>query len=378
MRVLITGIVRRSKCDEPSGYVYEVDLDAAEQVAMAPTPESEHLKQNRNPRGGLRGGRGMAIWRDCLCISNTDAIWVYDTEWRVQRIIHHSGCARVHDIAVYEDKLYVTSSANDQVFVFTFDGEVDSILTPRDNADLLKELEVKISRKHALSREDLRAGRIDFSDPTAFRLDDYDRMHLNSVCVSGTGVVTVSLGRMLPLHMNLLLDVKDFLNRVGLYEHLITASKTLRRVLGVKAKQNSDIGIVLQNAASALARRDAEGQWSLFNRFDKTAVPNHSLKCWNDATLLYCDTNHGDLLFIDTETGAICERMFVASEFLRGLCVIDRSTALVGSQNCLYQVDLTERRILRKIEVSTDKRLSIYDVIVIPDAFAPLPSHLPV
>ncbi len=378
MRALVTGIVRRSLNSEPSGYVYDVDLEAGVQVGCAPTPESAHLKENRNPRGGLRGVRGMVMWRDCFCLSNTDAVWVYDADWNIQRTISHPSCAHLHDMVVHDDKLWVTSSANDLVFVFTFDGEIDRVLNPRDDAELMDVLKIKTRRKHRLSQEDILGGRIDFTDPRAFRLDDYDRLHLNSLCISDAGAVTFSFGQMLPLYMKVLLDGKDFLTRIGVYEHLISVSKALRGALGLKTKQNSDIGIVLTDASSALVRMNGDGQWQVFKQFENTAVPNHSLKYWNEATLLYCDTNRGDLLFIDAETGETIDRTFVASEFLRGVWVLNESTALVGSQNCLYEVSLVERRVLREIPVSSDRRVSIYDIIVPPDHFGPMPSCLPV
>jgi hypothetical protein len=377
VRVLATSIVRRSRTDEPSGYVYEIDVDSGERLGKAATRESRHLKQDRNPRGGLRGGRGMAVWRDGFCISNTDGIHVYDGSWGLHHTISHPSCSHVHDIAVHDDRLWVTSSANDLVFIFGFDGEVERVLNPKADPDLAKAVGIKTCKKRMMSLDDILASRLDFSDPRAFRVDDYDRLHLNGLCLSGTGVVTLSFGRMLPLHMDLLLNAKDFLTRIGVYEYLIRASKILRRTLGLRKKQNTDIGIAISNATSALVRLDAGGHWRLLSQFEKIAVPNHSLKYWDESTLLYCDTNHGDLLFIDDETGAIRHRMFVASEFLRGLCVVDASTALVGSQNCLYVVHLVERRVLREIPVSRDERVSLYDIIVAPDWLGRLPSRLP-
>ena len=110
VRVAVTTIVRRSGLDVPSGWLRILDLDERRQLAMAPLPDPVHRARDTNPRGGMRGGRGIAATGDRIAIAINDRILVLDSSWRMQGVLSHRWLGGVHELEADEGGLWIACS----------------------------------------------------------------------------------------------------------------------------------------------------------------------------------------------------------------------------------------------------------------------------
>ena len=122
MRVAVTTTTRNTPLEVPSGWLRIFDWEAQRQVAMAPLPDAVHRARDPNPRGGFRGGRGIAFAGDRLAVGINDRILVLDHEWQLQRVISHRWMGGVHGISANEDGVWTACCDND--LVVGFDGKV--------------------------------------------------------------------------------------------------------------------------------------------------------------------------------------------------------------------------------------------------------------
>src|SRR5205085_400866 len=88
-RLVFTSVIRGAALRETSGIVGVVDLERREVVSRSPVPESEHRANDPNPRGGVRGARGVAASGDRLVVANSDRLLVFDAAWSLVCELSH-------------------------------------------------------------------------------------------------------------------------------------------------------------------------------------------------------------------------------------------------------------------------------------------------
>ena len=102
-KILISTIVRNAHHTERSAAICLLDLPTASVRRLA-VPEAAHRNSDLNPRGGMRGARGVAVAGDEIFVANYGSILRYDREWNLKSIISHPHCADIHDIAIHEGR----------------------------------------------------------------------------------------------------------------------------------------------------------------------------------------------------------------------------------------------------------------------------------
>lgn len=377
MRLLVSSIVRQSGKDEQSGWLYGVDLEEKSVFKRYAHPESAYLQFNQNPRGGLRGSRGMATSPDGLFVANDTDIRIYTPSWEMKRIISHPSCSDIHDIHYEGDWLWVTSTCNGLVFRFRQDGRFEDALNYREFPELLSRIKQRLSRKEYLSKEGIRNGTLDFRDPRNYRIDVFDKIHLNSLCLLPGGDVLLLAGLCLPWRLAMLWHVKDWLQRCGLWGWIIRMNQAFIRAFNLKAQPNSQLAVSLPSGMAAVIRISSGAYHSVPLVLPDTTVPNHTLVPLPDGSVLMADTNTGHLLRFDANSGTIIQRIFVAEGFLRGLERLSSTLVAVGCQNALYVVDLTQEQVVEMIQMDVDERVAVFDIQMIPEHFAPFPETWP-
>ena len=82
MTTLIVSTIRR-KCPptQPSGYIYIIDLEKEAVIQQSNIVEPAFREVDDNPRGGLRGGKGIAVRDDQIAIANFSMIFRYDNNF---------------------------------------------------------------------------------------------------------------------------------------------------------------------------------------------------------------------------------------------------------------------------------------------------------
>lgn len=317
--LLVTSIVRGAGLDEPSGLLFTVDLDEGRVTGSCAMPDPPMREHDGNPRGGMRGAKGIAVVGDRIFIANYSSIHEFDRSWRLKSVISDPGCASIHDICHHDDRLWVTSAINDRLFEFSMDGRAKSVTDCRPVG-----LPVEA---HADPSDDT-----DYRDPRTHDAAMHDKTHLNSVGFLPDGDMLLSLGRM---------------------------RESPR-----------------EPTQSAVMRVDSDGEQSFAVTITGTDHPSHSICVLEEDHVAYLDTNAGDLLHFKSSDADECARIHVADEFLRGLLRLSPERLVVGGDAALSVVDLASGQVEKRIALCDDPRVSVYAIAELPGGTAPLPVTL--
>src|SRR5689334_981362 len=113
LRVVVTTVIRHAPASRPTGFVYAVDLDPVRTLLRSRVRESRHGGRNPNPRGGLRGARGLGALGDRLVVANAESLFVYDPSWRQLAELTHPAMGNVHELLPEEEGIWVTCTGSD-------------------------------------------------------------------------------------------------------------------------------------------------------------------------------------------------------------------------------------------------------------------------
>ena len=382
---LITTIRRHTPYTEPSGYIYTFDLEQERVIQRHVMSEPAYREVDTNPRGGIRGGRGISIRPDQLALANASMIFRYDPEWRLLGSISYPGCNAIHDIhfgwGAEPDTLWVTSARNDLLLQFGLDGKLLSDYYLRNPSPALADLNWKPPA--IMKAEDIYGdanGRFprDFRDPRTHEEEVYDRAHVNSLCLTPQGDLLVSLGLVLGVKFAALLRVKNRLVRMGVWQRLLAANRALGRMLGARKNMHSDLVVQPARGHSAIFRIQEDGAHILALSLSGMTVPSHSLLPLPDGTVIYLNTTEGCVVHFAPENQTVFSSTHITDGFLRGAALLPHSSQagpmlLCGSKGELLKFDLTERRLAASLRLTDDPNESVYDIKMLPAHYAPPP-----
>ena len=317
-RCLVSTICRGSGPGEPSGYLYVLDPERGV-LGSCPVPPCEHLHREPNPRGGIRGGRGLAADGDTVYVANGAEVLRFDRSWHRLAGISHPWCGNVHDIAVHDDRLWVCSTANDALAAFDAAGRLTDLVDLRPAAGLAAD-----GSRFAAA--------LDYRDPAGYPLAATNLLHANGVAFDADGEALVTLGR-------------SEADGEGCRRGLIACADARRAPIPVA---------------------------------DDLPVPIHNVLPMPDGTLLTLDTGAGTLCILRAD-GTVADSLTLAPPaphgFLRGLCRAGECRLLVGERNRLLLVDLKSRT-ADTLALSDSPREAVYAIAPLPAGFAPLPASL--
>ena len=385
-RVAVTTIARGAPLEVPSGWLRIVDLPGGREIESSPLPESRFIAHDPNPRGGLRGGRGLAAFGDRLVLAGNDWIRVLDRDWRERALIEHPLLSSVHDVVADASGIWATCAANDCVLRIGWDGDLRRTWTWRGHPLIRRRLGLAaappLDRGHDYRRRD-RARTW------------HDLTHVNALLPDGDGLL-VGLGQVRNHGFWLWPALVDHAVRRGgrPAERLRDSWRAtpLRRVgrrwgagerrrplpPGVNAMGRGP------GAVSAVIRLRPDGSRRPRAQVVLTRagarVPTHNLARLGEL-LVVCDSSSGALIALDPATGAIRHRAPVpgAPSFPRGLIDLGAGRFLVGNQNplALHVVDLRAGAVQRSIPLPADHGECVYAIAAIPESFADPSGRLP-
>jgi len=362
-RLVFTSVIRGAALRETSGIVGVVDLERREVVSRSPVPESEHRANDPNPRGGVRGARGVAASGDRLVVANSDRLLVFDAAWSLVCELSHPWLGGIHDVALDPDGVWVSAANADLVAKIAPDGAILDRWSWRDDPELAGRLGFRSLPRFP---ED-----VDYRDPRALQGGVHNIAHVNSVA-RGEGSVLVSLGRILP------------------------AREVARRRLKARAGSiAAKVGVVRRDRPprSGAAAGDVPGStFALVEVPDDRArgarvlvhgrgvsVPNHNV-LRNGRDLIYNDSNLDRLVVWSLDEGRVRVAVALPGErpFARGLARLADGLFVVGSQRParVHLIDLDAARIVESVDLGGDPREAVYAVCVVPDAFGEPPRTL--
>ena len=131
MRVIATTVVRESiRGKQKTGYIYDIDWDALKVRTSLAVPDPSYPESDDNPRGGVRGGRGVAVTKDGILVANYDTVYTYDDEWNQLDSYSHPLFIGTHEVDWDGRHLYMAATGID--VVLRYDPKTRSVETVWD------------------------------------------------------------------------------------------------------------------------------------------------------------------------------------------------------------------------------------------------------
>ena len=376
MTILLASTVRRHiPANEPSGYLYAIDLEQEKILKKCSIVEPVFRQLDDNPRGGMRGSKGIAIRTDQLALANFSMVLRYDPQWNLLGVITHPSCAGIHDILFQEDSLWVCSARTDFLHQFDLQGNILQSFYLREPSPAIAKLKWRPER--LLKPSQMRAGHTDFRNPTTHEKESYDRAHVNSVGVLSNGDVLVSLGFVFGGEFATMLRLKKRLIKWGAWSALRAANRQVRNTLGL-AEKNMDNNLVVKpiKAQSDVVRLSPDGPHELCLELPDMTAPSHSLLVLPDDSAIYLNTSAGEVVHFNPSTRQILSSTKVTDGFLRGVTSLDERCLLLGSRGELIRFNLPSLKTEGRIMLTEDANEAVYDVKVLPPHYALPPDSL--
>ncbi|CAN5780194.1 hypothetical protein BH23GEM7_BH23GEM7_39530 [soil metagenome] len=360
---IVTSVVRHAGQLDASGFVRVVDLDSRRVVMKSLLPEARHRASDPNPRGGLRGARGVAALPDRLVIANAERLFIVDSSWRRLGEITHPWFGGVHDILGEEEGIWVACTSADLLLKVDWEGRLLAEWEWRRDERLVEAL--GFLRLPPVDR------RVDYRDPQSMRGGVRNTVHLNAVS-RGTDGLLLSFGRILSPAAYRRRRLAATVGRLAVAAGI--RGRRRPNSSGVAAHVGTTAG-----SSAALVQLREDGSAAMLKSIPGTSVPNHNVIQIGDA-LVYNDSNADNVVatWLDGRHPDRVVRIPGDPGFVRGLARLDGDTILVGSQApaAIYLVNLRTGRVEAAIPLEGQSNESVYGIALIPPTFDPPPSRL--
>ncbi|HEY0663455.1 MAG TPA: hypothetical protein VGD18_02485 [Thiobacillaceae bacterium] len=342
MKLVATTVIRHSVVgQEATGQLLLIDWQRGEIERAMPVPLPKHPSSNDNPRGGLRGGRGVKFWQGHCYVANYDTVYVYDQAWQQIGEISHPLATDIHEIDIDSEGLWLSCSRYDLIIKLSFDGRLLAHWHISDAPGLMRELGIDVPPL-PLDR-----------DYRRHLPGGLDRTHLNCVQGQPDGSVIVHLGKVGP---------EDMLHR------------TLRRLLPPPGFEAHRMGRLRRRlyewahgSASYVVRLSGPElrDFSILARYPALR-PNHNGQLLNDGRVGVASERKA-LVISEPGTGRTVHHVPLPAKWVRGLTQIAPERLLVGVAPCaVIEVDLTEGRIQRRVALSDHPHEALHGLAVVP------------
>lgn len=370
-RLLVTTIRRHTPYTEPSGFIYLIDHEKEHVLQRSLMDEPAYRELDTNPRGGMRGSRGISIRQDQIALANAAVIYRYDPEWNILGIISHPSMVAIHDILFIENSLWATSARNDLVFQFDLEGKLLNYYYLREPSPANEALRWHPPR--LLHAQQIIQGGLEFRDPRTHEEETYDWAHVNSVCALADGSILVSMGLVLGIKFAALLRIKSYLFKAGKWSVILAFNRELSSLFGMKPRMHSDLIVQPAQGRSAVIRLPPQGDHQLVLSLKGVTVPSHSLVTLHDQTNIYLNTTTGEVVHF-TRDGEVISVSKVTNGFLRGATQLDERTLVLGSKQEIIEFDLSTLKVKSTYKITSEAHESVYDIKILPPHYTTPPA----
>ena len=118
MKLVTTSVVRGSHQGESHGGIYLIDLDERQ---VAQTVNWNTARIDWQGRGWDRGLRGIAFDGETVYVAASDELFAYSPDFKPTGSWRNPYLKHCHEIAVWERRLYLTSTGFDSILAFDLD-----------------------------------------------------------------------------------------------------------------------------------------------------------------------------------------------------------------------------------------------------------------
>ncbi|MBN1535533.1 MAG: hypothetical protein JW908_02290 [Anaerolineales bacterium] len=366
-KLIISTVRRHIPVSEPSGFLYTLDFENQRILRRTNIIEPPYREWDNNPRGGLRGCRGIAINDEQIAIANASYIYRFNPNWTALGIISHPSCTAIHDILLSDNGVWVTSARNDLCAFLEYSGNMREFIYLREYGISLKGL--GWLPPIVMDADNIPNSDIDFRDPRTNDDEKYNLAHVNSICFLANGDKLISMGLVLNSKAATLLKVKKWLYDAGYWQTILAFNRKVRETLKLRKSMHSELIVSPSQGISAVVRVADKGEVSLCLTLDRINTPSHSLLPIHDDVVIYLNTTKGEVIQFNHDSGHIISTTKVTDGFLRGVTLLPDGNVIMGSKGDLIVFDLNDQKIISSIRISSDPNESVYDIKILPAHF---------
>lgn len=345
MKLVATTVIRHSTVgQEATGQILVIDWkDGAIEHAM-PVPLPKHPSSNANPRGGLRGGRGVKFRQGLCYLANYDTVYVYTPDWKQVGEISHPLATDIHEIDLDDEGIWLSCSRYDLIIKLSYDGRLLAHWHISDAPDLMRMLRIDVAPldlEHDY-RQHLPSG--------------LDRTHLNCVQCQADGSLIVHLGKVHPEDL-LRRGLRRLFPAPGFEAHRMGS---LRRRLYEWAHGSASYVVRLRGpdlkSTEILARYPA-------------LRPNHNGQLL-DSRRVAVASERKALVVSESGTGRTLHEIPLPAKWVRGLTQIGPDRILIGIAPCaVLEVDLARTAVSRQVPLSDHPHEALHGLAIVPADF---------
>lgn len=370
MTILLISTTRRhTPANEISGKLISFDLAAKAVIRESEIIEPPFRDLNPNPRGGIRGLKGISVSGELLAIANSSSIFVYDRIWNLVANIEHPSIAGIHDIFFSGDEIWVSSARNDVIARIDLSGTIRELIDIR-TLGAYKNASAKSSTSMQ-SKADFISGKINFRDPTTHDEAGADSAHVNSVYLGADGNLYFSCGLIRSTDHIRLVRWKSMLARFGILNPILKLNDFVISKIVQKAKKNKNETIAKPFSGKSLfLKKTKDGEVIKILELTGVSVPSHSIRYLSGDEFAYLKTNEGTILILEGSTGKLRNQFKVGNNFLRGFTKLNDDICVAGDGNEIVVLNFGTGEIISRHEISTDKNENVFDIFVLPDGFS--------
>ena len=367
MRLLISTTCRHKPAAQASGHLFVFDFENQRIVQRSEIIEPPFRAQDTNPRGGIRGYKGIAIREDCVAVGNSSCIYLYDLQWKLITKISHPSCAGIHDIAFDGDSIWLSSSRNDLLLNFDFSGQLRRDINLREYAYLTDD--IHWGPKNRFAKGAIVKGERDFRHPGSHILEVWDQAHVNSVVVLPDGKILLLMGLLLNRKFIHLLLIKKLLIRLGIWRKIIGLNRWLRSMLSLKVDMHSDLVVRPATGHSVLLAFAPDGTAKRLFAIQGAIVPSHSVRVLQNGSGVFMHTTEGRLVHFDLSDGHTLSSTRIGEKFLRGAAEMPDGSLVLGDNQGIIHFDLENQQVLNRFKISEDQDEAVFDIKILGPQF---------
>ena len=346
-------------------------------LSTSPGPESRFRERDPNPRGGVRGARGVGTYGDRLVVTNSERLFVLDRAWDTLGAFEHPHMSGVHDVLCEEDGIFVTCASSDILLKLDWDGRPMWRWSWRDDRDLVRALGFT-----SVPAFDETA---DYRDPARMGQGVSDIVHLNAVTRAADGSLLLGFGRILARQeLNRRLR-RTRLEALAARARVERPARAVERALSARRRRRglstATEAPIHDSAAALVSVSESPSTGALVRLFGAATggVPAHNALEVADK-LVVNDSGDGAVVVYDADTAREEARIVIPGDppWPRGLALLPDGGLVVGGQRpaALHLIDSEFNGVVSSCELDGEPNETVYAVTVLPEVFEDPPPVL--
>ncbi len=174
---LYFGTVVRNAPVNQGGSLYKLDWQTKNIIREIPIiPSQPDLSHDRNPRGNVRGCRGIRVHGDTVVVADYHSLNLFDQDLNLERKLSGDLMVGLHEIDISGSSVWLTSTSLDAVLKYRLaDGKYEASYWPREMPEFQEALNTS-----PLEFDKSIDNRDKFLDNSSFRGPGH--LHVNAVC----------------------------------------------------------------------------------------------------------------------------------------------------------------------------------------------------